>query len=171
MHRFLAVLFVIGLLSCEQQDHSADFSKYQYDQQVIDRLPAYDSLASVILQGHTAFIPSGRDSHYVFRYRPFTISKADYQKLPQNEIKRVDEYIGKVGRGYIYGFDLFRDSSIRFYVRDSFVHEARFWAQERLSYFNDTSKIPDREPPTKDTVLQIRWQYWIRFDEPELFDN
>ena len=145
MQRLFALFILCVVASCEQKDHTADFSQYQYDQQVIDRIPAYDSLASVIVANHTAFIPKERDSHYVFRYRPYTISKDDYQKLPQVEIKKVDEYIAKVGRGFIYGFDLFRDSSIRFYVRDSFMQGPRYWAQERLSYFRDTTKIQKRE--------------------------
>ena len=169
MKRFFAFLLLFFLIACEQKDYTADFNKYNYDMQVIDRIPVYDSLAWAILSNLTAFIPADRDSNYVFRYRPYTINKEDYQKLPQAEIKKVDEYIAKVGRGFIYGFDLFKDSSIRFYVGDSFMQGPRIWAQERLSYFRDTTTIRKREPPTKDTVIQKRWQYWIRFDEPELF--
>jgi hypothetical protein len=90
--------------------------------------------------------------------------------LSQDEAAKIKAYITQLGPNFFYGFDLYKDSTMKFYVRDTLLKSYHLEMYERLSFFPaGTDSIKKRDFPSRDTILNRNWQYWIRFDEGGLF--
>ena len=92
-----------------------------------------------------------------------------FTKLPPEAATKIDQYFTKLGKDFIDGFDVFKDSTIKIYIRSSPSETSQVDIEENLSYYPNGSNILRREFPVKDTILNKHWQYWIRFNKRGLF--
>jgi len=166
----LIFLFTVAGCDIEEKEVNEEFSNYKFDQQVIDRLPLYDSLAVAIIGNFPSFakfIKDG-DSYRSFRYIPDSQDPDVFIKLPPAAAPKVTPYYNRIGKDFIYGFDIFKDSSIKFHVRTRRSPESKVDIAEHLSYYSG-GNIRDRIFPEKDTTLNKNWQYWTSFGKRGLF--
>jgi hypothetical protein len=137
---------------------------------VIDKLPLYDSLVSSIIANFPSFerfIKEEDSYHRSFRYIPATEDPDVFIKLPPAAEPKVTPHYSRLGKD-IYGFDIFKDSSVKIYVRRRFSPASEVDIVEILSYYSK-GNIRNRVFPEKDTILNKNWQYWARFDKRGLF--
>jgi hypothetical protein len=136
---------------------------------VIAKLSVYDSLGRSILKHYTAiYKPTKGEPSYV--YIDYQDGDEIYKDLPQDEAARIKGYITQLGRDFFYGFDLYKDSTMKIYVRDTVIKEYNMEISERLSFFPlGTDNVKRRDFPSRDTVLNRNWHYWMRFDDEGLF--
>ena len=92
-----------------------------------------------------------------------------FKKLPRDGAVKINEYFTQLGKNFIYGFDLFKDGTIKIYIRSSPSKTSQVDIEENLSYYPVGSNISRREFPVKDSILNKHWQYWIRFNKQGLF--
>ena len=176
IHRFLIqlslVIFLFAITGCDTEEEvKEEYDKYTFDPQVISKLPLYDSLATAIIENFPAFQKyiNADDSYRSFRYMPFVTDDPDvYIKLPKAAAPNIDPHFNRLGKDFIYGFDIFKDSSIKFFVRTKYVSKSQIDINENLSYFA-TGNMRRRKFPEKDSVLNNHWQYWIQFSKRDLF--
>jgi hypothetical protein len=64
---------------------------------------------------------------------------------------------------------VYKDSTIKIYIRDSSLKDYHLNINERLSFYPAGKTISLREFPAKDTLLYKHWQYWILFNQEEFF--
>ena len=151
------------------QSNSYDYKKHPFDQQVIAKLPIYDSLGRSIIKNYAAiYKPTKNEPSYV--YIDYQDGNEIYQDLTPDEAAKIRSYINQLGRNFFYGFDLYKDSTMKIYIRDTVLTSYHMDINERLSFFpkgNDSLK--KRDFPSRDTVLNSNWHYWIRFDDEGLF--
>ncbi len=147
------------------------YNNYTFDNKVIEKLPVYDSLAISILEKITLFQQSVtlNESYRAYRYLPTSKETDVFKELPQNAGSKIDYYYKKLGRDFIYGFDIFKDSSIKIYVRTYQSTTDPIDIEENLSYYPGENKMRKREYPDKDTALTKHWQYWTRFNKRSIF--
>jgi hypothetical protein len=174
--RFLTIsfllLFLCAVTSCdtEKEEVADDYKNYRFDPRVIEKIPIYDSIAAAIIQSFPSFQKYIRDedSYRSFRYMPSSDDADVFIKLPPEAGIKIDPYFNQLGKDFIYGFDVFRDSSIKIYVRTNFSGKSQVDIVENLSYY-PAGNIRRREFPERDTVLNKNWQYWVRFSKRGLF--
>lgn len=167
------VLFLFAVAGCSagEEDVNNELNNYKFDQQVIANLPLYDSLVAAIIENFPSFQKYIRDedSYRSFRYMPFSTDDPDvFIKLPPAAAPKIDPYYTRLGKDFIHGFDIFKDSSIKIYVRTRFSTKSEVDIRENLSYY-PAGNFWNREFPEKDTMLNKNWQYWVRFDKRGLF--
>ncbi len=174
---FSKCFFAIGLTyaagSCKAKGDlmMPAYNNYKFDAKVIEKLPLYDSLANAIFAKIPVFRNNidSNEAYQAFRFMPASNEKAVFKKLPAEAGTEIDRYIAQLGKDFFYGFDIFKDSSIKIYVRHQTVQKTKVEIEENLSYYPVGKKMKEREYPIKDTVLDKHWQYWTRFDAPGLF--
>ena len=173
MTRLSILLFLYLSAGChsDAEKVSAVYKRYQFDPKVIQKLPIYDSLASAILENFSFFQQhiNENDSYRAYKYMPGSDQADVFKKLPQEVAPKIEHYFTKLGKDLIYGFDVFKDSTIKIYIRNSPSEEPEVDMEENLSYYPVRSNIQRRELPVKDTILNEHWQYWIRFNKRSLF--
>ena len=169
-------LFLIVLLAATGCNSSKDqvldtYNTYKFDQKVIDKLPVYDSLAHAILDKIIIFKSNidGNDAYQAFRYMPASYEPDVFKRLPQEVGTDIDGYFSELGKDCIYGFDVFKDSTIKIYIRSQTITNGSVIVEENLSYYPAGSNQRQREYPVKDTVLSKQWQYWARVSTESLF--
>ncbi len=164
------VLFLFALAGCGGKEVKDDYNNYTFDQQVINKLPVYDSMASAIIENFPSFRKFIKDeeSYRAFRYMPASEDPEVFRTLPPELALKIDPWLSRLGKDLIYGFDVFKDSSIKIYVRTRFSSKTEVDIMENLSYYPGAN-IRDREFPERDTILNKNWQYWARFDKRNLF--
>lgn len=175
-HRFLIplslVIFLFTITGCDaEEDVKVEYNNHTFDPQVINKLPLYDSLATAIIQNFPAFQKyiKDDDSYRSFRYMPFVTDDPDvYIKLPKAAAPNIDPHFNRLGKDFIYGFDIFKDSSIKFFVRTKYTSKTKVDIEDNLSYY-PAGNMRRRQFPEKDSVLNSHWQYWIRFSKRDLF--
>ena len=167
-------LFLCAAASCnsEKEEVSHDYNSYKFDPQVIERLPVYDSLVSAILENFPLFQKhiNDEDSYRAYKYMPSSDDIEVFKKLPREATPKINQYFTRLGKDFIYGFDVFKDSSIKIYVRKRFSEKSQIDIGENLSYYPAGNNIRRKELPDKDTILNKNWQYWTRFHKRSLFD-
>lgn len=176
-HSFLVKLYFLLLLcpltGChfDAKETAAVYEKYKFDQEVIERLPVYDSLATAVLERFSFFQQNmhKNESYHAFRYMPFSTRDDVFNKLPPSIAPGIDRYFGILGKDFVYGFDVFKDSTIKIYIRSIPAANSELDIEENLSYYPDGKNIQRREFPHRDTILNKHWQYWARFKNPVLF--
>lgn len=171
--RLSLLLFLYISTGChsKSEEVSAVYKSYKFDPKVIEKLPIYDSLASAILEKFLFFQQhiNENDSYRAYKYMPLSDQADVFKKLPQEVAPKIDHYFTKLGKDFIYGFDVFKDSTIKIYVRSSPLEKSQVDIEENLSYYPMRSNIRPREFPIKDTMLNEHWQYWSRFSKRGLF--
>ena len=168
------VLFLCTMAGCnsDKEEISYEYNRYKFDPKVIERLPVYDSLASVILANFALFKKyiNEENSYRAYRYMPVTNDDEVRGELPKEIAPNIDRYFILLGKDLIYGFDVFKDSTIKIYVRKRFSEKSQIDIGENLSYYPVGTNIRHRELPDKDTMLNKSWQYWTRFHKRSFFD-
>ena len=173
MARLVILLFLFLATGChlDSEEVSTDYKSYKFDPKVIEKLPIYDSLVSAILEKSLFFQQhiNENDSYRAYKYMPLSDQADVFKKLPQEVAPKIDLYFTRLGKDFIYGFDVFKDSTIKIYIRNSPSEESQVDIEENLSYYPVTTNIRRRELPIKDTILNEHWQYWTRFNKRSLF--
>jgi hypothetical protein len=168
----LLLLFIFAFTSCDSGEENVknEINNFKFDQQVIDKLPLYDSLVAAIIQNFPSFKKYIRneDSYRSFRYEPNSKDQDVFIKLPPAAAPHIDPIYAAIGKDFIYGFDIFKDSSVKIFVRNRFSSKSDVDTWENLSFYNN-GNIRRREFPEKDTVLNKNWLYWARFDQRGAF--
>ena len=171
--RLLLLLFICMVAGCSTKDDNVRpvLKSYAFDSKVIEKLPIYDSLARAISEKTYVFEKylNRNDAYPTFRYNPTSYESETFKKLPTEAGTSIDYYFTKLGNNYVYGFDFFKDNSIKIYVRAE--NTLGIDIEENLSYYPEGTKMKQRTYPSKDTVLNKHWQYWIRCNEEGLFGN
>lgn len=173
MRKLSILLFLYLLTGCHLRTEvvPGDNIDYKFDTAVIVKLPIYDSLAHAILEKIQFFQQhlNENDSYRAYKYMPGSEQVDVFKKLPQDVAPKIDYFFTKLGKNFIYGFDVFKDSTIKIYIRNNLSAERQIDIEENLSYYPSNSNIQRRELPIKDTLLNDHWQYWTRFKKRGLF--
>jgi hypothetical protein len=166
------VLFLFAVAGCDtgEKEVTEEYNNYKFDQQVIDKLPLYDSLVSAIIEKFSSFKKyiKDDDAYRAFRYMPSSGDPEVFIKLPPEAAPEITPYYSRLGKDLINGFDVFKDSSIKIYVRTRLSSKTQVEIRENLSYYSGAN-IRDRVFPDKDTTLNKNWQYWAWFGKRDLF--
>jgi len=167
----ITIVFTTGGCHSNKDGSASTYTNYKFDSNVIKRLPDYDSLALSIFEKIDLFKQGGNsnESYRAYRYMPSSDEKNIFKALPPNAGSKIDYYYKKLGKDFIYGFDIFRDSSIKIFIKTYQLKPDPIIVDENLSYYPVENKMKKREFPDKDTVLTKHWQYWIRFRQPDGF--
>jgi hypothetical protein len=160
----ILLLFAAG---CRSDSADYDYQNHPFDQQVIARLPLYDSISAVLIRNFPALMPDIKEQS-AFEYRRSEGANSLYQKLPRPAAEKISGYLAQLGDGFLTAIDVYRDSSIRYSIRDTYLEKYYVTIRDRLSYYPNGGNMRRREAPDKDTILNKNWQYWIRFDEQGL---
>ena len=174
---FLTRLFLLLFLYPAAGCHSATeevlpvFNNYTFNPKVIEKLPVYDSLVYAIIEKLPLFQKNinEKDSYQAFRYMPASKEADVFRKLPLGAGTDIDCYFTKLGKNFIYAFDVFKDSTIKIYIRNTPSETNLVDIEENLSYYSAGRNIRQRKFPVKDTMLNKNWQYWSRFNKQLLF--
>lgn len=172
MIRISMILCLLLLASCNHgPEKTSIYNCYQFDKNVIEKLPVYDSLVQTILENYPSFqVYIKKDESYrAYRYMPLADSNDLIKRLPASGSIKINQYFTRLGQHFIYGFDLFKDSSIKIYIKKTISEKDQVEIRENLSYYPPGTEIRRREFPVKDTLLNKNWQYWIAFDGRDLF--
>jgi len=177
LHSFLArlsiLVFLCSVTGCHSgsEEASAVYKNYKFDPKVIEKLPVYDSLASAILEKFSFFQQhmNENESYHAYRYLPLSDQADVFKKLHPEVAPEIEPYFTRLEKDFIYGFDVFKDSTIKIYVRKSSSEKSQIIIEENLSWYPVGTKIRRREFPDKDTILNEHWQYWYRVNKPGLF--
>jgi len=160
----VAIVALSLLYGCQSKYSKYDFKNHKFDRQVIERLPLYDSLSWVLVR----YFPS-IEQHFkngmLFQYITSKDGNDLYQAYPKEGADKIKGLLNKLGGQFIYGFQVFKDTTMKFFISDTYIQEYNVDIFERLSFFPRADSIKHKEPPTKDTILNKHWQYWIQFDE------
>lgn len=169
---FYLLLFLFTVAGCDTGEKAVkeEYNSYKFDQQVIDKLPLYDSLVSSIIENFPAFAKfiKDDDSYRSFRYIPDSKDPDVFIKLPPAAEPKITPYYNRIGKEFISGFDVFKDSSIKIHVRAGLSPRTKVDIVEYLSYYSG-GNIRERIFPEKDTTLNKNWQYWSWFGKRGLF--
>lgn len=172
--RSLTILLLLFLgTGCQSNSDKVteEYQYYKFDTRVIEKLPIYDSLANAISEKIILFqqLINENDSYRAYKYMPGSDQSDVFTKLPQEVAPKIDHYFTQLGKDFIYGFDVFKDSTIKIYIRNIPSEESQVDIEENLSYYPLNSNIRKRELPIKDSILNEHWQYWIRFNKRRIF--
>ena len=167
----LILLYTITGCTANKKEISGALDGFRFDQKVIDKLPLYDSMAALILRQLPVFYQTidSTDGYQAFRYVPGYNETGMFNKLPQETKLQLNDYFSRIGKDFIYGIDVFKDTTIKIHVRISEGTKALVMLDESLSYMPDGRTHRQRKFPDKDTILSSHWQYWVRVDEQEFF--
>lgn len=164
MKLILAIAFVFAAVACGHKDLHTTFNNYHFDRQVVMKLPLYDSLVNVIMPNYPAphQFNNGKTS---YRYVPASDGNELYKVFPQQKGDQIKHYLNQLGAELVYGFECYKDTTIKIMIRDIYIQKDHVNISERLSYFPAGKEIRKKDFPIKDSILNDHWQYWIAFDE------
>jgi len=169
----LLLLFIYIAAGCGSGDDQLKnvYNNYRFDTAVIKKLPLYDSLARTISANLPLFHKyiDTTEAYKAFRYMPAAYEAGVYRQLPPELDSGISPIYTALGEHFIFGFDVFKDSTIKIYIRMYPVEKTMVDIAENLGYYPAGKKMKQREFPVKDTVLNTHWQYWVRLDQQGLF--
>jgi hypothetical protein len=167
------LIFILIASGCGSGDEKFKnvYNNYRFDTAVINKLPLYDSLASFVSANIALFhkYTDTSEAYQAFRYMPTAYDAGVYRQLPAELDSGISPIYKALGEHFIYGFDVFKDSTIKIYIRAYPVKKTMVDIEENLAYYPTGKKMKQREFPVKDTVLNKQWQYWVRLNEQGLF--
>lgn len=169
----LTFTFIFAGTACNTDKELVEpvYNSYKFDTAVITKLPLYDSLAAAISAKLAVFhkILNKDEGYMAYQYMPASTEDWIHRTLPPEAGPDIGRFYNQIDSNFIYGFDVFRDSSIKVYIRTTKAESGLVDIEEHLAYFPAGSKIKKREFPEKDTVLNSSWQYWTRFNKQDIF--
>ena len=168
MTRIIISFAIILMVSCQLKDEPYDIANHRFDTQVINKLPLYDSLCNTILRNHAAFIKNPGDNPF-YQYIRRQDSLELYQIVSKQDGDKILNYFSQLGDNFIYGFDLYKDSSIKIHVRTTYLKANNLEVREKLSFVPSGANKTKRDGDYKDTVINKNWLYWVMFEKPQLF--
>src|SRR5579883_544949 len=132
MHNIRHALLVLSLLAfwylftgcrLDSKEILPLYKQYKFDSNIIAKLPLYDSLVSAILEKYSFFEQhiNEKASYRSYRYMPASEDADGVKKIPVEIAPKIMEFYSKLGKSFIYGFDVFKDSTIKIYVRRSYL--------------------------------------------------
>jgi len=157
------ILSLTLLVACSHKNLRTAYDHSHFDQQVINKLPLYDSLVTVLIQHYPTPAQFNYDKN-AYRYIPSEDGNDLYKVFPREVGNKIKEQITDLGTDFIYGFDCYKDTTIKIMLK-SIYQKDHVDVIERLSYFPAGMNIKHREYPMKDTILNPHWQYWIALEE------
>lgn len=160
--RRISVVFLLFIATGCGSDLKSVYKDHKFDQEVIDKLPVYDSVATLLIRNLPAIREHIKNQ---VSYRYIDYEDGNDIKLPPGEAAKIKEYFTKLGMKWIFGFEIYKDSTIKIYVRETYLQSERISISDRLSYFPTGTAIKRREFPIKDTILNQNWQYWMVFEQ------
>lgn len=155
--------------SCGTDSKTYDYKSHRFDPQVIAKLPLYDSISHVLLQNFAALQDEMKE-HSSFDYGFSSSMSLVNPKLPAEAAEKIERFRKELGKDFLTELSVYKDSTIKYSIRDTELKGYDVTARERLSYLPNGGTMQRREAPNKDTILNSNWQYWIRFDEKGLFE-
>jgi hypothetical protein len=164
MIRIFALIIIFLAAGCDSKEVKQQYQDHPFDQRVIEKLPIYDSLCAVLIRNFPFYQKEILENN-AFKLVFTRDSSGIYKQLPKEASLKINQYYRQLGTDFIYRLDIYKDSSIRISIRDTFIEKSKINIGERLSFFPDSTGIRKREFPTKDTILNHQWQYWISFNE------
>ena len=170
-HSIIVLVAAFAIMSCHSESGNVvdTFNAYQFDSTVIEKLPLYDSLAQTIVTNMALFkrnTEAGDDTH-AFRYMPGETNFNEFSELPASIEPQLSKILQTIGPNGITGFDVYKDSSIKMFVRTTTLNT--IITTEMLSFFPADNNVKRREQPFKDSLLNEHWLYWVRFDKEGIF--
>lgn len=165
---FMSLCIITG---CKTENMALTaFKSYTFDTAVIAKLPLYDSLTTAISEKIGMILKHihDDDSYHAFRYMPASKDAELFTKMPAETGAEIDRHFHNIGKDYIYAFDVFKDSTIKIYIRRRIL-DSKVEMEETLGYYPAGKTIGAKEYPVKDTILNNHWQYRARFDNPGFF--
>ena len=173
MLRLCVLILSMSFLCCHNsKDFSQELRLHKFDQRVINSLPLYDSLRSIIIANYDSFrLSDGKNSFsYLYTFDTLhTDSAYNNKDLPPTVYSKTVQLFGKIGSDNIFGFTLSKDSTIEFLIRNTHLSEYFLDVRERLSWYNNSGRIQSSSFPLKDTILGDNWQYLIWYDKRSKF--
>ncbi|RYZ27004.1 MAG: hypothetical protein EOO10_13980 [Chitinophagaceae bacterium] len=163
MIRLTILLLCLLAAGCGSNEKAYDSKAYPFDPQVIAKLPLYDSISRVLLQNFSALQEEIKE-HASFDYSFSGTASVVNPKLPREAAEKIKAYQAQLGKDFLFEFSVYKDSTIKYSVRDTDVKDHNVTVRERLSYLPNGGTMQRRASPNKDTILNANWQYWIRFD-------
>ncbi len=165
---YCLIILLLFFVACDpgRKEVEVSYNSYQFDQNVIVKLPVYDSLARLIITNFSLFGQhiNKDDSYQAYRYMPGS-GDAAVKEIPAPVKAAIDDVFQTLGKDFIYGFDVFKDSSIKVYIRSTASDKTSVTIDENLSYYPLGKITKRREFPEKDSILNSYWQYWTRFNK------
>lgn len=167
----LPAIYLATGCNAGKEEAQYSYNEYRFDSTVIQKLPLYDSLVSAIIEKMPVIYGSiNKDASYqAFRYMPTSTEQDVFTRLPAAAEGKISEYYKQLGNDYIYGFDVFKDSSIKIYIRSRPSKTTSVTIEENLSYYPTGKNYKKREFPARDTIINDHWQYWTFFNSPNIF--
>jgi hypothetical protein len=100
-------------------------------------------MALVIIENFSSFKKFIRDedSYRSFRYMPSSTEPEVFIKLPPEAAPKIEPYYNRLGNNFIYGFDIFADSTIKIYVRANYSAKSDVDIWESMSYYPPGTNI------------------------------
>lgn len=163
MNRLSFIAFFFLVAGCGSKNKAYDYKNHPFDQQVIAKLPLYDSISRVLLQNFLALQEEMKE-HASFDYSFSGTASFVNPKLPREAVERISAYQAQLGDQFLSEFSVYKDSTIKYSIRDTDLKFDDVTVRERLSYLPNGGTMQRRKAPDKDTILNRNWQYWIRFD-------
>ena len=163
----LTLLFLLFLAGCRTAEEY-NYAQHQFDPQTIKKIPLYDSLRQVLLQNLSVLEPQIKEEG-AFMYNRSEGDLPLNGKMPAAAAEKINQYFAQLGDKYFGGFSVYKDSTIRYTVRDTFLERYQLNIREHISYYPNGGTMRRRKAPDKDTILNRNWHYWIRFDKEEMF--
>lgn len=171
--RFILFVSFCTAIGCHSKSSEVRpvYDAYHFDSKVIDKLPVYDSLALAVLEKYSLFRAGMDDDggYNAFTFMPGSYDENVCDKLPPEAGTAINQYYNQLGKDFIYGFALFKDSTVKIYVRNKASDTHAVDIAENLSFYPVETNIRRREFPDKDSILNKHWQYWARFTKQGLF--
>ena len=165
MGRIFVIIVLCIATGCGHKALNTYFKNHGFDKQVIEKLPIYDSLANILLENYSSIHSHIKKEDNYYRYIPSRDGNDIYKLLPKPGAEKVEQYIAQIGTNHIYGFEVFKDTTMKILISDTYIQADHLYVRERLSFYPLGGNIRQRDFPIKDTILNRNWQYWISFDE------
>ena len=147
MIRIPVLLFLfLAAAGCRSKEKTYDYAAHRFDPQVIERLPLYDSLSRLLIQNFPSLQPDIKEKNSILYERSKGPSFRSVT-LPPETVAKINGYLQQLGENFITGFSVYKDSSIKYFVRDTYLEPYYLTVRDRLSYFPNGRIMKHREPP------------------------
>jgi hypothetical protein len=174
-----AIVFLFIACGNDNREIQQSFENHPFDTSVISHAKSYDSMKQIILSNlpelFKSVIPKtevskyGPKSHYTNTfYYPSShkIAGAKYiDELSPSLYQSLKKQFDLIGPKNITGFEIWSDSTLICYIRNTHIQKLYLDVRERLTWQNTDNQVFSKEAFIKDTLLQNNWTYHIWYDK------